>query len=582
MSSDRDDISMDRRRALGLATAASVAGLFNLSPARADSRGKLPIGMNLAGIADWEPGFPFLNVMWGARIWLTANVTRSGPWDTRTTGEMEIDENGYPLEVPFRVPGTAEPQYVFTILPNTLRGGKYVILYDGDGAIGTIGETKAVDRQPGRIEIGMRHRGGDVLEGITIFKSTRGNHIRNIRILPIDQEKANLERNPFRQEILDFCAPWHCLRYMDWLSTNNSINASWSARKTTAFYTQTGATGDSARMFSNEFPAWQAKYPSGVATELCIKLSNLTKTHAWLCVPHMADDDYIFQMAKLAKEQLDPSLKVYVEYSNEIWNWQFLQAHWMMRSEIAGDRVSEGGGQLPWKGRLRPKEFRNGIVISGAGEGVDHPERIGALFSRCFKIWEDVFSGPDRARLVRVCAVQAAWEDASQRTLNWVMQHGGCEVLAPAGYFGPDDEVYAKWEKAGANLTADDVIADMKQAIRREGKIAWTNARMAKKAGVKLMTYEGGQHIQPRGQEDKPYNKALGAAQTHPAMYDLYRDNLNVYAGLECELFCAFNSIGSQGARWGSWGHLERYGQDPATAPKYRALLDANTPRAPL
>ena len=582
MSSDRDDIYMDRRQALGLAAAASVAGLFNLSPIRAESRGKLPIGMNLAGIADWEPGFPFLNAMWGARIWLTASVTRSGPWDTRKTGEMEIDENGYPLEVPFRVPGIAEPQYPFTILPNTLRGGKYVILYDGDGAIGTIGETKAVDRQPGRIEIGMRHRGGDALEGISIFKSTRGNHVRNIRILPIDQEKAELERNPFRQEILDFCAPWHCLRFMDWLSTNNSINASWSKRKVTAFYTQTGANGDSAGIFSNDFPAWQTQYSSGLATELCIKLSNLTKTHAWLCVPHMADDDYIFQMAKLTKEQLDPSLKVYVEYSNEVWNWQFLQAHWMMRSELASDLVVGGGGQLPWKGGKKPRTFRNGIVTSGAGEGADHPERIGALFSRCFKIWENVFSGRDRERLVRVCAVQAAWEDASQRTLNWVMQHGGCEALSPAGYFGPDDEVYAKWEKAGESLTAGEVIADMKQAIRREGKIAWSNARMAKRAGVKLVTYEGGQHIQPQGQGEKSYNKALGAAQTHPAMYDLYRDNLRIYAGLDCELFCAFNSIGSQGSRWGSWGHLERYGQDPATAPKYRALLDANTPRAPL
>lgn len=36
----------------------------------------------------------------------------------------------------------------------------------------------------------------------------------------------------------------------------------------------------------------------------------------------------MLQLATLIKSQLDPSLHVYVEYSNEVWNGQFVQYHY--------------------------------------------------------------------------------------------------------------------------------------------------------------------------------------------------------------------------------------------------------------
>jgi hypothetical protein len=223
--------------------------------------------------------------------------------------------------------------------------------------------------------------------------------------------------------------------------------------------------------------------------------------------------------------------------------------------------------------------FRGGLVVPGAGDGIDHPERIGALFRRCFRIWESVFQGADRTRLVRVCAVQAEWWDAAKRTLTWVMQNGGCDALSPAGYFGPDELVYKRWEVAGERLTADAVIADMGPMLAKEAKRITEMAGYARKAGVRLIAYEGGQHIQPEGQAVKPYNPALGAAQKHPGMYDLYRTLIDQHALAGSDLFCAFASVGRQGLRWGSWGHAEHYAQDKAEMPKYRAILDANTAR---
>jgi hypothetical protein len=561
----------------------ALAALFGKSPftmAYAQDHEQLPIGMNLAGIADWEQGFPFLNLMWGARVWLTKNISGHGPWDTEMAAKLDMDEDGYPLEVPFKPEGTSEAQYVFTLLPSTLKPGKYVILYDGEGKFGASIGTRIISAQPGRVEITMQHGGLDHIEELSIRQSVRGDHIRNIRILPIEDELADLEKNPFRPEFLEFCKPWHCLRFMDWLSTNASIDSSWAARKRRSFYTQVGTSGDVLGMFGPALPEWQRKWGSGLAIEICLQLANLTRTDAWLCVPHLADDEYIAEMAKLVKAQLDPSLKVYVEFSNEIWNWQFLQTHWMLKSELAGDLVAAAGANPPWEGGRKPEQFRNGIVIDGAGQGVDHPERTGALFRRCFRIWEEVFTGADRQRLIRACAVQSSWGDTINRTLNWVIKNGGCDVLSPAGYFGPDEETYKRWDAEGDKLTADDVIEDMRIAVTRHAAELVENAAYAEKAGVGLAIYEGGQHIQPEGQVEKAYNPALGAAQKHPAMYDLYRELLDHYAKAGCDLFCAFNSVGGQGSRWGSWGHIERYGQDPDEVPKYRAIVDANTPRA--
>ena len=45
----------------------------------------------------------------------------------------------------------------------------------------------------------------------------------------------------------------------------------------------------------------------------------------WINVPAMANDDYIQNLAELIYQDLNPNLKVYVEYSNETWNDSFQQ-----------------------------------------------------------------------------------------------------------------------------------------------------------------------------------------------------------------------------------------------------------------
>ena len=536
---------------------------------------RLPIGMNLSGITDYTPGFPFKNLMWGARPWVSRNVADGGPFETHLAEKIPLDDDGYPLELPLKVEGSDQPQVLFTLIPNTTEPGHYVVLYDGEGEIGAALQTKVVESAPGRVVIAMSNTGKDY-EGIVIRRSAQGNHVRNIRILALADEQADPKANPFREDFLTYCRQWHVLRFMDWMLTNNSLEKEWSGRKRPTFYTMVGSNGDAIGRWGAPASAYQQLFSGGVAVEVMIQLANMTGTDPWFCMPHRATPEYLAEFAKMVKEKLDPSLKVYVEYSNEVWNWMFQQAGWMVNSKAAAEGLA-GSGVTGWKNKVAPAEFPydNGEVAKD--EGADHPERMGVLDRRCFAAWEDVFTGPDRARLVRVIGVQHAWLDTARRTVKWVMEHGGADAMSPAGYVGPNDAIYARWAAAGINLTADQVMADMDEAFEKDSA-PWTReqAEIAKKHNLRLVIYEGGQHIQPKGQEELDYMPALKAAQYHPGMYDLYLKNLALHQEVGCDLFCAFNSISRQGLRWGSFGHSEYYGQPLSETPKLRALVDSN------
>lgn len=570
-------VAIDRRSFI--VASASGGGILALGGALALSRGtdtsaygtvprneafpKLPIGMNLSEVVDWEPGFPFRNLFLGARPWVTRNESLKGPHDTHTQSAFQYDEDGYPLQVPVAAPGYTEPQIVFTYVPNKRPPGNYILLFDGEGEIGGLfGASQIISQKRGRVKLSMEHDGKP--HAIIIRRSKLGNHVRNIRLVAEADERVDLLASPFLPEFLDFCRPFHCLRFMDWGATNNSIEEEWASRKRPTFYTQVGGRGDPDARYGSAPNAFQRMYSGGVAIETMVQLCNELKIDPWFCIPHRATDDYIAQYAKLVKERLDPSLKVHVEYSNEIWNWGFYQAGWMLQSPLAGAMVEAKGGS-PWKDVAKT-------------EGKDHPERIGALFRRAFAIWEREWSGTDRKRLVRVCSVQAGWVDAAKRTVKWCVDNGGADVVSPAAYFGPDKEIYDSWAAAGANLTADQVLADIRKGrdLAREGNGAAEIVGYAKSLGLRYVAYEGGQHIQPKGQAELPYNPALAAAQYNPAMYDAYVELLRLHRDMGCELFCHFSSIGQQGTRYGSWGAKARYTEPDANSPKMRALVACN------
>ncbi len=58
----------------------------------------------------------------------------------------------------------------------------------------------------------------------------------------------------------------------------------------------------------------------GACWEHVISIGNRTMTDVWINIPIAASTDYVTQLATMLLRDLDPSLSIYVESSNEVWN----------------------------------------------------------------------------------------------------------------------------------------------------------------------------------------------------------------------------------------------------------------------
>jgi hypothetical protein len=525
---------------------------------------QLPLGINLDSINYYAEAPAFLDLKKSSSEWLTYNVNGPTPWYTQKLNKIETDLQGYPLEIPAKIAHEA-PQGV-RFLINNQNPGKFRFLYDGEGKFEfNIGG--AVKQENGNTFLHLDGTGRT--SWINIIQSTKGNHVRNIRIIPADLDPAQL--NPvFDPQYLKGLKSFHCIRFMDWMATNNSIQDTWASRQQPGYHTQ-----------AND---------KEVAIEYAIQLCNQLKAHAWFCVPHKADDDYIRKFALLVRDSLDPSLKVYIEYSNEIWNWMFSQAHYVLENApgAINTYVSED------LKKINPGQ-------------ADHPEKDAYMMQRVFKIWKEVFQGPHADRLIRVAAVQHQWVDNTRRILGYLFKKNdkghpllthftstslgnGCDAVSPAGYFSFNEEDKQRWlgmkpQEVTPNLILSTVLEEYEKV---SGIYTQQTAEFAKAWGVDFVVYEGGQHFLPlQHQEGSPYNNAVWDAEIHPKMYDLYMKAFGKHASPEvnCKLFCAFSYVSQRKNLWGSWGHLEKLEQLQQKdkirllAPKYSALLEANSPK---
>jgi hypothetical protein len=503
----------------------------------------LKIGTNLAGASDYGSEYPFVNLFKNSRWWITHNHpdwtggVPWDPWDTQLSQYIPLDEDGYPLQVPFDAPGADTAQVVRTVWANTgqLASGLYVLLYDGQGVIDFWGDAQIVGQEPGRIEVQI-NGGPNATDGIMameIMESQAGDHLRNIRLLMPGTEDT-YEGNPWTQAWLDKLEPFDVLRFMDWGATNNSELHNWEDRP---------QLGDATYTIK------------GIPYEKMIEICNLKQADAWVCIPHRADDDYVTQMATLFRDNLNPDLKLYVEYSNEVWNWLFTQAQYGLDS---------------------------------LDQSLEWPERLAPRIGHVMQLWSDVFSDePDR--LVRVLGTQHGWFDIGNRIFQQLETEGQdhlIDAISPAAYMAIDAPQLAS---LGAAATAQDVISGAAAFTFDPAEYpmqGWKqHAALAAAKGKQLVYYEGGQHFTPDPWGTvQPYNPALMAAQEAPEMYDLYQQLFDTLAALTEEetLMMHFSFISplwedpNEGA-YGNFGALtsQFYQFEPYTdAPKYRALRD--------
>lgn len=527
-------------------------GLFLPAHAKAgndDTQAQLEnpaLAMGLNGIADWTTQHPFIDIMKTSRSWLGHLTGRFGGFEADALKDGGyIDEEGWPRAVPRGV--EALEAFVLTEQPAEGQSvaGRYVLSYEGIGRVQVTGPVSNVRYRDG--DIHFTFTPSDGLVGIRVNRidpAGTGDHIRNIRIVREDHLQLDALGYRFNPDWLEKIRDVRVLRFMDWMATNDSGQITWA---------------DRPRVEDATFTT------HGVPVEIMVELANEVGADAWFTLPHMADDDYVRQFASYVRDHLNPDLKAYVEYSNEVWNWQFAQATWA--AEQARARWGEGVG--------------DGWV-----------QFAGLRAAQMAQIWTDVFGSEAEDRLVRVIATQTGWlglEEGLLHAPSWQAEDSAnrppfesFDAYAVTGYFGVggDADEHSNrilgWLDQGEDYATERLLEEL-----RNDSVASLNNRyfpyhadVAQKHSLDMIMYEGGTHVV--GFANWTANQRLTDFYTSfnytEGVAELYREVLDGWDAAGGKLFNAFVDV-SNPSRWGSWGHL-RHLDD--MNPRWQVLMEYN------
>jgi hypothetical protein len=507
----------------------------------------VPLGLNLGAVNYYATAVPFVDGWKMSDPFQSTNAgfSEGRSWNTEVADKIPRDPQGYPLELPAKVDGVAMPQILRASVMAPVYSGRYTLLYDGDGEIDfPASPVTIVSQTRGRIELDVQARSGSTIF-LAIKRSTRGSHVRNIRLI-LPGFTQTYTQQVFHPTFLARLKGVSTLRFMDWGTTNGSELERWQDRPL--------PEGSQA--------------VRGVSLETMIDLANRVGTDAWFCVPHKADDGYVEQMAKLIKARLDPKHRIYIEYSNELWNAIFPQVAWTANKGCAA-KLNQIGAYPGSCDQAGPRYWA-GIKWQARRSG------------QIFKIFDRVFAG-EGGRVVRVLAGQAANQHLNEKLLesfedpkiNLARSHA--DVLAVAPYIG--GEIASTLVEQGKKDSVNELqILDLLEKDIGSSVVASTraNKKIADRFGVGLVAYEGGQHLVAHGEasHDERFVQKLIATQRLPRMGAIYQAMLDAwYKNSGDGLMVLFN-YAEASTKFGSWGLLESQEQRPEAAPKYQAFMD--------
>lgn len=249
--------------------------------------------------------------------------------------------------------------------------GTYVLEWDGHptpiagGYMNGVGVT-LTNETPNRCQMVVT-AGGSLAIQIRPVPNMGANYLRNFRLYRLGEDPSTLETQPWQKAFLNYVSEFSHIRFMDWMVTNNSIVSEWFQRRPKNYSRQVCDSAD-------------GNWEPGVAYEWIIDLCNLLGRDAWINVPHQATDEFVTNLATLFKDKLSDGLKLYVEYSNEVWNGQFNQGPYAQQRAGAEEIPND-----PWGFKWYAKRARE-----------------------CWNLFKGVFGATANSRLKYVFASQAA------------------------------------------------------------------------------------------------------------------------------------------------------------------------------
>ena len=526
------------------------------------------LALGLAGVNDWSVQQPFLNLLKTGRPWIGHLPDQFGGWtEADLVKAGALGPYGWPVKIP---PELAKiSTLILTDLPEDAAGvaGRYLLTYQGKGTLKVEGRVTIVEEAPGRVL--FDYAPGEGLVAVTLLALDASDPIYDIVVVRAARAQMLADGAIFNPDWLARIRGAKGLRFMDWMMTNDSALAEVKARPLPKDYSY-------AR--------------NGVPMEIMVALANELKADPWFTLPHLANDDLVRTYAQIAHDQLDPALKAQVEYSNEVWNWQFAQARWAEEQGIA-----RWGRDKTWV------------------------QFYGLRAAQVMGIWSDVFKDAP-SRLTRIVSVQTGWLGLEEQILDapLVVADGlpapaaSFDAYAVTGYFSAElggEQKYTTvkdWLKQSADGARKDAAAqglsgaaaeanvashryDLADKLAgqelRDGSVTGNaansltqmlaetlpyHAAIAADRGLKLMMYEGGSHVVGYGAlvDDEELTAFFTHFNFTPEMGTLYAELLAGWQMISDQPFNAFVDVYRPG-KWGSWGALRHLGDDN---PRWDAL----------
>ncbi len=479
-----------------------------------------PIGVNLNGLSYWSGSLPFIDAFKTASEWVSGTAETWG--DKR---KLDLDSRGWVRRL---APGQIAYATLFSRVSKIpgLLPRRWVVAYEGRGTLEYSDTARLIERRPRRdlIEIAPGQDGDAVLG---LVATDPRDPLRNIRITP--EKSKTPPSEVFNPLFLERLKGYRVLRMMIWQfgeSAQDSAASRWKDR----------ALPRDAR--------WSIK---GAPIEVMVALANKLSADPWFGITHEADDDYVRRFAGLVKKTLHPKRKVYLEYSNEVWNDHY-PATAYARDRGLALKLSED----PYEATMR-----------------FYAKRAAEVFS----IWEQVLG---KGRLVRVLSFQfdGMPEYSDEIALSFGDTRKHVDAIAVGPYFGTELASDAASVERTRKMNLDELFRELETSSLPKAKAQMlAHAAVAKKYGLPLIAYEGGQHLWNMSGIEAPELDALyRAANRDPRMGELYTRYLNDWAEAGGGLFMHLTDCGGF-EQPGNWGALEYLTQPRERAPKYDALM---------
>ncbi|MBM4279468.1 MAG: hypothetical protein FJ137_01460 [Deltaproteobacteria bacterium] len=483
------------------------------------------IGTNLGELRDWGADRPFLDVFKQSRTWIS---TSGDTWDDGRPLELDARGNVKRLGL-----GQAARSLVLWGDDVDFPAGGYRVTWQGTGELdfwpqgGSASSTKT-----GSFTLAADPARGGL--AVTITKTDPNDPIRDIRVLVPGADPAERWNGSFLKRLEGYGT----LRFMDWMNTNDGTLVAAGDRPVEA----------------------DVRYTTkGVPVEVIADLCNRLRTACWVNVGHTWSDGLVEATAAVLRDRLDPTLRLYVEHGNEVWNGIFPVAEFAKKAGIAAELARD-----PFEAQLRFHARRTA--------------QVQAFFDR-------VFSASNPAGKARVVRVLGGWAVNAWSTgvmLDQLKKDGAVvDVVAIAPYFGGDLGEPAQ-QAAVRAMQLPALMRRLEQSVDEATATLKEQKAVCDKHKVGLVAYEGGQHLAGIGPvaQDAVVNKLFDAANADPAMKVLYLRYLKGWTNAGGGLFVHYNST-QRDSRFGRWGALTSMTQPRDKAPKFDALstFAESTPR---